>query len=319
MSEPDSLDGRLLESLPDGVVASLEVRDAWRKRVAEASAGLEFIVSDLLRWVPGSTVRVAFLDGDDALHADIAEATQADHRRAATSTLDFGDDAAGTYRRWTEADTEHAGRDPGQLRPGRLLVAGRHRQHGRDDRPRGEPIGGRPGPAQPEPRRLQDRSKPQGWEGTVRHEFLHALGVPARAPEHARAVRGRLPLGRRPRLRSDAGTPAGVFVQDAAGRAPGIYTYLAGAPNSWSKAKVDHNLRTEDDPGHRGRARSIAASVMLYRFAPFFYKTSRARARPPPRESTSRKATSAACACCTRRRPETWRASPRVPRPPWPS
>ena len=64
-----------------------------------------------------------------------------------------------------------------------------------------------------------------------------------------------------------------MFVPDAAGSRPGIYTYLAGPPNQWSKAKVDHNLRTEDDPLLR-RGPFDAASVMLYRFAPFFYKSS---------------------------------------------
>ena len=66
---------------------------------------------------------------------------------------------------------------------------------------------------------------------------------------------------------------SGVFVPDAQGRRPGIYTYLAGPPNQWSKAKVDHNLRTVEDP-NAVAGPFDAASVMLYRFAPFFYKTS---------------------------------------------
>ena len=46
--------GSILESLPDPVVAALEVRDAWRRQLAESTAGLEFIVSDLARWPVGS-------------------------------------------------------------------------------------------------------------------------------------------------------------------------------------------------------------------------------------------------------------------------
>ena len=68
-----------LEDLPDDVVASMEVRDAWRRQVASSGGGLEFIVDDLARWVPGSDVRVAFLSGDADLHSDI-EATR-HHRR----------------------------------------------------------------------------------------------------------------------------------------------------------------------------------------------------------------------------------------------
>src|ERR1041385_8059762 len=94
--------GSILESLPDSVVAALEVRDAWRRQLAESTAGLEFIVSDLDRWPVGSTVRVAFLDGDTALHADVAGAT-AQISDIVNLTLDFGiDPQTGEYRRWTE-------------------------------------------------------------------------------------------------------------------------------------------------------------------------------------------------------------------------
>lgn len=64
----------------------------------------------------------------------------------------------------------------------------------------------------------------------------------------------------------------GRFVADAEGRLPGIYTYLAGPPNGWPRAKVDHNLRVNvSDEVTVGAFDN--ASVMLYRFAPFFYKS----------------------------------------------
>jgi hypothetical protein len=68
-------------------------------------------------------------------------------------------------------------------------------------------------------------------------------------------------------------------VKDAAGRAPGIYTYLAGEPNKWSKAKVDHNLRTENDP-FAVMGPFDPASIMLYRFAAFFYKSNPSACAP---------------------------------------
>jgi hypothetical protein len=97
--------GTTLESLPDEVVAGLEVRDAWRQDLAKSTDGLEFIVVDLARWPVGSVVRVAFLDGDKALHSDIEAATS--QITAATNlTLDFGrDQQTGEYRRWSETDT----------------------------------------------------------------------------------------------------------------------------------------------------------------------------------------------------------------------
>ena len=262
--------GSTLESLPDPVVAGLEVRDAWRKQLAESTAGLEFIVSDLARWPVGSVVRAAFLDGDTALHADIASAT-AQIEEIVNLTLDFGlDPATGAYRRWQETDTVLQA----EIRvsfdmPGYWSLVGTDSTDA-TIAPSG-PIGGRPGQ-----RSLNlggyKTSKPQGWEGTVRHEFLHALAF---QHEHQN-MRG--PCSDDFRWDDDPGyvpttNASGVFVPDAQGRRPGIYTYLAGPPNQWSKAKVDHNLRTVEDP-NAVAGPFDAASVMLYRFAPFFYKTS---------------------------------------------
>jgi len=269
--------GEILEALPDPVVAALEVRDAWRRKLAESTAGLEFIVSDLQKWPVGSVVRVAFLDGDSALHADVAGATQ-QISDAMNLTLDFGyDEAAGTYRRWTTNDTVlqaeiRVSFDMG----GYWSLVGMDSTDVTID-PGGGPIGGLPNQ-----RSLNlggyKVSKPQGWEGTVRHEFMHALAF---QHEHQN-FRG--PCEEDFRWDDDPGyvptrDARGVFVKDAAGRAPGIYTYLAGPPNNWSKAKVDHNLRTENDP-FAVMGPFDPASVMLYRFAPFFYKTSPSACAP---------------------------------------
>lgn len=259
----------VLESLPDSVVASLEVRDRWLKELAESTAGLEFIVSDLARWPVGSVVRVAFLDGDSALHADIVAAT-AEISAATNLTLDFGlDPTTGEYRRWSETDTV----GQAEIRVS-FDMGGYWSLVGTDSTDTtlapGGPIGGGPGQ-----RSLNlggyKSSKPPGWEGTVRHEFLHALAF---QHEHQN-MRG--PCEADFRWDNDPGyvpttNANGAFVPDAAGRRPGIYTYLAGPPNQWSKAKVDHNLRTEDDPAAVASTFD-PASVMLYRFAAFFYKS----------------------------------------------
>ncbi|MGB8860897.1 MAG: hypothetical protein WCC60_16675 [Ilumatobacteraceae bacterium] len=268
--EDDLALGAILEALPDPVVAALEVRDSYRKQLAESTLGLEFIVSDLARWPVGSVVRVAFLDGDTALHAAVAEATQ-EITDNANLTLDFGlDPATGNYRRWKETDTALAA----EIRvsfdmPGYWSLVGTDSTDA-TIAPTG-PIGGSPGQ-----RSLNlggyKTNKPQGWQGTVRHEFLHALAF---EHEHQN-MRG--PCSNDFRWDNDPGyvptaNASGVFVPDAQGRRPGIYTYLAGPPNQWSKAKVDHNLRTVEDP-NAVAGPFDAASVMLYRFAAFFYKSS---------------------------------------------
>jgi len=266
-----------LESLPDEVVASLEVRDGWRRQVASSGGGLEFIVDDLARWPPGASVRVAFLDGDSDLHGDVEQATR-QITDACNLSLDFGrDDATDEFRRWTEADTTYAA----EIRVS-FDQDGFWSLIGTDSN---DPTIGAPG--RPEGGRPNQRSlnlggfitdRPDDWEGTVRHEFLHALAF-----KHAHQnLRG--PCENEFRWEDDPGyvptrNERGVFVKDAAGRSPGIYTYLAGPPNNWSRAKVDHNLRkveTSDivagpfDP----------ASIMLYAFASFFYKSSPSSCAP---------------------------------------
>jgi len=264
------------DSLPESVVALIEVRDAWRRRVAKSHVGLEFLVSDLARWQPGSTVRVAFLDGDATLHADVAAAT-AQITENCNLELDFGVDAGGQHRRWTEVDTAYAAEIRVSFDLGGFFSLVGTDSNDPTISSAGDSVGG-----QPHQRSLNlggfINDRPDDWEGTVRHEFLHALAF-----RHSHQnMRG--PCEQQFRWDDDPDyiptlDPRGVFVADAAGRQPGIYTFLAGEPNRWSKAKVDHNLRTEEDPA------DIAgpfdpASVMLYQFPPFFYKSAPSACAP---------------------------------------
>lgn len=259
---------RLLESLPEQIEAAVEVRDAWRRR---ATAGLEFLVHDLSRWAPGTVLRVAFLDGETEAHARIADAT-----RQITDVcgigLDFGvDPATGAHRRWTTADTAYAAEIRVSFDQGGYwsLVGTDSTDPTLADA--ASPIGG-----SPHQRSLNldafDGILPDDWAGTVRHEFLHALAF-AHAHQNMRG-----PCEAEFRWEDDEGyvptrDSRGVFVADGAGRRPGIYTYLAGPPNRWSRARVDANLRTTES------ADTLAGpfdpeSVMLYQFEPFFYRTS---------------------------------------------
>jgi hypothetical protein len=54
---------------------------------------------------------------------------------------------------------------------------------------------------------------------------------------------------------------------------------LQGAPNFWSRAKVDHNLREVRGPGIEASAFD-RASVMLYRFPALFYRTANSDCMP---------------------------------------
>ncbi|MFD3530542.1 hypothetical protein [Streptomyces sp. NPDC058664] len=263
-----------LESLPDEIVAEIEVRDRWRR----ASAGaLEFLITDIGRWPLGSTVRVAFLDGDDQLHADVAGATK-QITDACNLTLDFGQNGGGgTFRRWTTADTAFAA----EIRVS-FDLDGFFSLVGTDSTDPtigagGGPVGGNPGQRSLNLGRFAV-NRPAQWEGTVRHEFLHALGFHHSHQNMRGTCEGEF------RWEDEVGyvptqDPGGVFVADAQGRRPGIYTFLAGKPNKWPRAKVDHNLRTVDDPD------LVAGpfdpkSVMLYRFPAFFYKSTPSSCAP---------------------------------------
>ncbi|MFA7764247.1 hypothetical protein [Streptomyces sp. NRRL S-448] len=264
-----------LESLPDEIAAAIEVRDRWRR--SSAGGGLEFLVTDIARWTPGATLKVAFLDGDDQLHADIAGAT-AQITDSCNLKLDFGhDEATGTFRRWTTADTAFAA----EIRVS-FDLAGFFSLVGTDSTDRtigagGGPVGGNPGQRSLNLGRFAV-NRPATWEGTVRHEFLHALGFHHSHQNMRGTCEGEFrwddAVGYVPTTNAD-----GVFVADAQGRQPGIYTFLAGEPNKWPRAKVDHNLRTENDPDVVAGPFD-SRSVMLYRFPPFFYKSTPSSCAP---------------------------------------
>jgi hypothetical protein len=134
----------LLDALPDAVVASMEIRDAWRNRTAESDEGLEFLVTDLASWSPGSTLRVAFLGGDSALHTKIADATR-QVTDACNIELDFGRDAAGNFRRWHPSDNAYSAEIRVSFdQDGFFSLVGTDSTDRTIGRP-ADPVGGRPG------------------------------------------------------------------------------------------------------------------------------------------------------------------------------
>jgi hypothetical protein len=259
----------VLDALPDDVLSTIEVRNKFMSNLGVGGGlGLEFIVSDLQRWVPGQLVRVAFLDGNSDLHRDIMEATQ-EITEASNIVLDFGENG-GNFRRWTETDTAYTAEIRVSFdKAGYFSLVGTDSVNGNIGAPQ-ERVGGRPHQCSLNLGGFTAQ-RPATWRGTVRHEFLHALSF------HHSHQNMRGPCQESFRWEDDPGyqpTQAanGGFIADSQGRRPGIYTYLAGFPNFWNRAKVDHNLRTEEDPA------LIAGpfdreSVMLYRFPDIFYKT----------------------------------------------
>ena len=263
-------DGIMVDNLPDSVVASMEVRDRWFTTSSPSGDTKSFLIGDLVRWLPGQTLRVAFLGGDTALHRDIEDATR-QITDACNIKLDFGfNPTTGKYRTWSTSDTTYSAEirvsfDQG----GYFSLLGNDSISPNIGAP-GQPVGGRPNQ-----RSLNlggfHVQRPASWKGTTRHEFLHALAF---HHEHQSPSGG---CDSEFRWEDDPGyqptrNAQGVYIIDANGKRPGIYTYLAGAPNFWGVAKVDHNLRQirTSDVIVGGFDRG---SIMLYRFQDFFYRT----------------------------------------------
>jgi hypothetical protein len=271
-------DGDLvLDSLPNDVAATIEVRNRFMTNLAMGGqVGAEFVLADLQRWLPGQTVRVGFLDGNKDLHGEIEDATK-EISDACNLTLDFGKDAQGNYRRWAETDTQFVAEIRVSFdKDGYFSLVGIDSINRNIGTPIGR-VGGRPNQASLNLGGFAVQ-KPSTWRGTVRHEFLHALGF------HHSHQNMRGPCEASFRWDDDPGyeptqDPRGVFIEDQNGRRPGIYTYLAGFPNFWGRDQVDHNLKTEEDPslvvGPFDRR-----SVMLYRFPALFYRTANSPCAP---------------------------------------
>ena len=261
-------DDLVLESLPEDVVASMESRDRWMASLRYAEGGLEFLIADLQSWTPGQVVRVAFLGGSPPLYHAIEEATRP-ISDIANIVLDFKQ--GGSYRTWSTSDTEYAAEirisfDAG----GYFSLVGTDSINPQIGLP-GQQVGGAPNQ-----RTLNlggfSVARPTGWEGTTRHEFLHALGVyhehqNMRGPCQA-AFRWEDDLGYQPTR-----DQRGAYIADTDGLRPGIYTYLSGYPNGWPRSKVNSNLRTPNDTGLLVSGPFDPASIMLYRFPDLFYRS----------------------------------------------
>jgi hypothetical protein len=264
----------VLDALPDYIEEDLAERARLQRAMRADHAGFEFVVSDVDAWAVGQTLRVAFLGGHAELYEKIEGALQ-DITTVCNIHFDMKD--GNKYRTWSEADNGYAA----EIRvsfdlPGYFSLVGRDsidRRVGSN----GGPVGGNPWQRSLNLKDF-DRRLPGTWQGTVLHEFLHALGF---HHEHQN-LEG--PCQQEFRWEDDPGyqptTDARqMFIPDPQRRRPGIYTYLQGYPNFWDRVKVDHNLRA--DPAAALRyGKFDRNSVMLYRFPELFYSSPNSQCRP---------------------------------------
>jgi hypothetical protein len=163
-----------LEAFPDAIKASIELHE---KQIADAASNVRavpfhLIVPTLNRWVPGSTVRVAFNGGDPVLYAKIEEAAaQWTKPGVANLRLQFKS-PTGQYNQWSTGDTQYQAEIRVAFESG---ANGGYWSHVGKDSINPSLSGGGPGQASLNLDSF-DQSLPSDWHAIAMHEFGHALG-----------------------------------------------------------------------------------------------------------------------------------------------
>lgn len=255
------------EAYPSDVLASKQV---YQQQLAASGTSVQnvpfyLIVPKLQRWVPGQLVRVAFNGGDPNLYEKISVVANRWVTEAGVNLRFSFTDAAGRYRTWTPDDATYVA----EIRLAFYTDArGGNWSHVGTDSVNANLVGGAPGQASMNLGGF-DRQLPVGWEATTLHEFGHALGF-----EHEHQS----PAGGCDfRFDDDPGYVAttdaqGWYAPDAAGRRPGLYTYLGGYANRWPREKVDSNLKTLPVSSAYLMGDFDKDSIMMYQFPAFFFR-----------------------------------------------
>ena len=257
-SPPQATKAPIHEGYPLSYIQALE---AQQKQLEAASpqigAGLQSIISLSRTWTPGATVTVAFNGGSKELRQEISE-TVRPWTDVANIHFDFGDAASG-YREWTTADTTY--RADIRIAFAGPPEGGYWSMVGRDSINRA--LRGPSTASMNYEGFVEDL--PSDWRSVVLHEFGHALGFEHEHQNPASTCEQEY------RWNDDAGyVPTrdiySQFIRDAQGRLPGIYTVLGGAPNWWSRAQVDFNMKRFSSTADLLFSAFDPQSIMKYHF-----------------------------------------------------
>jgi hypothetical protein len=212
------------------------------------------VILESNKWIDGKTISVAFKGGTIELHEKIANVAS-QWSNYANIRFDFGrDPATGKFRSWS---TDDAGFQSD------IRIAFDARGYwsvvGTESR---DPKIIAPNEASMNFEGF-DQGTPDSWEGTVRHEFGHSLGL---EHEHQHPVLECDWRWTDEEGYQDAKDKFGQITVDKNGKHPSIYRVLGGPPNNWAPEIVDHNLRQLSDSTAFGFGKFDKLSIMKYYF-----------------------------------------------------
>jgi hypothetical protein len=226
---------RVLEGYPQRVVTGLQNRRLQLSNTQAhfSVARFQQIVNVSKTWKPGEVVTVAFRGGSPGLRQQIVSAVKP-WTEAANVSFNFGSTSgSGAFREWTVSDADYKA----EVRIS-FDSEGYWSLVGRDSTDKTL--------AKPNEASMNfegfDRALPADWEATVLHEFGHALGFDHEHQIPQSACQTDF------RWDDDPGyVPTrdmnGQLAPDDHDRNPGLYTFLGGPPNNWSRDLVDFNLK----------------------------------------------------------------------------
>jgi hypothetical protein len=223
----------ILEAYPDKIEVLLEKRDRHLRLALPPyinGNAFELVMTDAKLWRIG-VLKVSFKGGYTGLHGKIAKVAGL-WSHYGDIKFDFGyNEVTGEYRKWWSGDDSHIrvgfeyrdywslvgtdSADPNIVTNGEITLNLSNFDH----------------------------ALPRDWEGTVLHEFGHALGF-----EHEHQA---------PEAPCD-------FDWEK------VYKELAGPPNNWSKEKVDHNFKKLSSDG-RTWSEFDPNSIMIYALEPWMF------------------------------------------------